>query len=43
MREMQEERDKFELEVNNHKAMTANIENNKEGLQRMCSQLEHDK
>lgn len=32
MREMQEERDRFEVEVNNHKAVAANIENNKEGL-----------
>lgn len=34
MREIQEERDKFEIEMNNHKAMSMNIENNQEGLQR---------
>ena len=37
MRETQEERDKLEIEINNHKAMSVNIESNKEGLQRMCS------
>lgn len=43
MRETQEERDKLEIEINNHKALSVNIESNKEGLQRMCSQLEADK
>ena len=43
MRELQEERDKYEVEINNFQAMSMNIESNKEGLQRMCSQLEQDK
>mgnify|MGYP003853365131 CR=1 FL=1 len=43
MREIQEERDKLEIEISNHQAMNMNQENNKEGLQRMCSQLEQDK
>ena len=43
MREIQEERDKMEIEINNHKALSLNNESNKEGLQRMCSQLEQDK
>ena len=40
MRELQEDRDGFEVEINNHKTMSMNIENNKEGLQRQCAQLE---
>lgn len=43
MREIQEERDKMEIEINNHKAVNMNTENNKEGLQRICAQLEQDK
>ena len=43
MRELQEERDSFEIEINNHKSLSMNIENNKEGLQRQCAQLEQDK
>jgi hypothetical protein len=40
MREIQEDRDRLEIEINNHKAMNMNSENNKEGLQRICAQLE---
>ena len=40
MRELQEERDGQEVEINNHKTMSLNVENNKEGLQRQCAQLE---
>lgn len=40
MRELQEDRDGFEVEINNHKTMSMNIENNKENLQRHCAQLE---
>jgi hypothetical protein len=43
MREIQEDRDKMEIEINNHKAVNMSSENNKEGLQRMCAQLEQDK
>jgi len=43
MRELQEDRDKLEVEINNHKALTINTESNREGLQRMCAQLEQDK
>jgi hypothetical protein len=43
MRELQEERDKLEIEINNQKALSINTESNKEGLQRMCSQLDQDK
>lgn len=43
MREIQEERDKLEIEVSNHQTMNMTNENNKDGLQRMCSQLEQDK
>lgn len=43
MRELQEERDGQEVEINNHKTMSMNVENNKEGLQRQCAQLEQDK
>ena len=43
MREIQEDRDRLEIEINNHKAMNMNSENNKEGLQRICAQLEQDK
>lgn len=43
MREIQEERDKLEIEVSNHQTMNMNNENNKDGLQRICSQLEQDK
>jgi chromosome segregation ATPase len=32
MREIQEERDKLEIEISNHQAMNMNQENNKEGL-----------
>ena len=40
MREIQEERDKLEIEVSNHQTMNMTNENNKDGLQRLCSQLE---
>jgi hypothetical protein len=40
MREIQEDRDKMEHEINNHKAVNQNTEVNKEGLQRICAQLE---
>lgn len=30
----------MEIEINNHKSLNLNIENNKEGLQRMCAELE---
>jgi chromosome segregation ATPase len=43
MKELEEHRDKLEIEVNNHRTMNQNIENNQEGLQRLCSQLEQDK
>lgn len=43
MREIQEERDKLEIEVSNHQTMNMTNENNKDGLQRLCSQLEQDK
>ena len=43
MREIQEDRDKMEIEINNYKAVNMNTQNNKEGLQRMCAQLEQDK
>lgn len=43
MREIQEDRDKMEIEINNYKAVNMNSEHNKEGLQRMCAQLEQDK
>ena len=33
----------MEIEINNHKAVNMNTESNKEGLQRMCAQLEQDK
>lgn len=32
MREIQEDRDKMEIEINNHKANNMNTESNKEGL-----------
>ena len=43
MKEIQEERDKLEIEINNHRQMNMNQENTQEGLQRLCSQLEQDK
>lgn len=43
MKEIQEERDKLEIEINNHRQMNMTQENNTEGLQRLCSQLEQDK
>lgn len=43
MREIQEERDKLEIEINNHRQMNMNQDSNQEALQRMCSQLEQDK
>lgn len=43
MREIEEQKDKMEIEINNHRAMSNNIESHQEGLQRMCSQLEQDK
>jgi hypothetical protein len=32
MREIQEDRDKMEIEINNYKAVNQNSESNKEGL-----------
>lgn len=43
MREIQEERDSMEIEINNHKSLQLSQENNQEGLQRVCSELEQDK
>ena len=43
MREIQEERDRMEIEINNHKTLQLSQENNQEGLQRVCSELEQDK
>ena len=43
MKEIQEERDKLEIEINNHRQMNMNQESTQEGLQRLCSQLEQDK
>lgn len=43
MREIKEERDKFEVEIHNHQALSMNNESSKEGLQRTCAQLEQDK
>ena len=33
----------MEIQINNHKAVNMNTESNKEGLQRICAQLEQDK
>jgi len=43
MKEIQDERDRMEMDINNHRAASANQDNNQEGLQRMCSQYEQDK
>lgn len=43
MRELEEHKDKQEIEINNYRAMNQNIENSQAGLQRLCSQLEQDK
>ena len=43
MRECKEERDQIEVQANNQRALSVNIESNQENVQRMCSQLEQDK
>ena len=40
MREVKEERDQIEVQANNQRALSVNIESNTENYQRMCSQLE---
>lgn len=43
MREIQDERDRLEIEINNHKQMGMNLDSQQENLQRLCAQLEQDK
>ena len=43
MREIQEEKDKMEIEISNHRNLYNSQETNQEGLQRMVQQLEQDK
>jgi hypothetical protein len=40
---VQEERDKLDIEFSNHQNLQHSVEQNKEGLQRLCAELEQDK